>query len=175
MANSARRVFHGSLDRHPPVRTILDALNFRLTRIVAINQRLGTRTTRQNFDLSLTEWRVLGVASALERASFQAIRDTLFMDKAQISRALKVLSSRGLITTSPCPEDGRQLLVSLTASGRVLHDKALAVSLQRNEADLSDLTPAEVEIFFDLLDRIARSVERQLADDAEQDIEDPSE
>lgn len=168
MAQPAPGAAPATFDRHPPMRTILDALGFRLSRMNAMNQRLGTRSLRRSFDLSLTQWRVLGVASALEPASFQAICDTLFMDKAQVSRALKVLVERALVTTESDPEDGRQVVLRLTGSGRVVHDRALAQSRAHNEADLHDLTPAEVASLFGMLGRIERVLERQVAEADEQ-------
>lgn len=165
MGHPAREDAAVQAELHPPMASILDALNFRLARIVAMNHRLGQRTMRGNFGLSLTEWRVLGVASALEPAVFHAVCDKLFMDKAQVSRALKVLVARALIAAEPDPEDGRQLVLRLTPAGRALHDRALAVSRARNEADLQDLSPEEVRIFFELLERISKVVEGQVEDD----------
>ena len=60
---------------HPPIETILDALSFRLARLNALNERIGSQHFRRKYDMSLNEWRVLGLTCALEPLSFNHLAE----------------------------------------------------------------------------------------------------
>ena len=156
---AARQVRKMQTRIHPPIRSVLDTVNFKLARIAALNQRLGMRAMRAELDLSLPEWRVLGTAHALAPATFQGICEALAMDKAQVSRALKELVRRGFVVTRHSAADARQLEILLTEEGAAHHAEGLATAERYNEADVADLSPEECRQFIDLLDRIAARVD----------------
>jgi len=156
---AARQVRKMQTRIHPPIRSVLDTVNFKLARIAALNQRLGMRAMRAELDLSLPEWRVLGTAHALAPATFQGICEALAMDKAQVSRALKELVRRGFVVTRHSAADARQLEILLTEEGAIHHAEGLATAERYNEADVADLSPEECRQFIDLLDRIAARVD----------------
>lgn len=151
---------------HPPIATLLDALTFRLARLNALNERAGSRYFRDACQMSLNEWRVLGLTRALAPLSVQRLRDILLMDKGQLSRTIRQLTERGLITSRPLDGDGRAIQLDATEAGLSLHDQILAFTRERNEAVVGALTPAECRTFLHLLDKISRHNE-QLATLAE--------
>lgn len=140
---------------HPPISSILDALTFQLARLVAINYRNGSHWFRKEHDLSLNEWRVLGLTRALEPVTVQNIRNTLLMDKGQLSRVVKQLSARGLIRSAPSAADARAVVLTTTATGQQTHDKVLAFTAERNEAVVAPLTPQECDELMRLLAKIS--------------------
>ena len=139
---------------HPPIRSLLDALTFRLARLVAVNDLSGTTRLRNNFGLSLNEWRVLGLTHALGPVGFGRIRRLLLMDKGQLSRTAKALTERGLLTTQPSPDDARAVELVLTKEGETLHDEVLSFTAARNEVVVATLTPEECREFLRLLQKI---------------------
>ncbi|WP_163266573.1 MarR family winged helix-turn-helix transcriptional regulator [Chelativorans alearense] len=139
---------------HPPIHTILDALSFRLARLVAVNERNGAARFRNAYGVSLNEWRVLGLAHALAPATVSEIRKVLLMDKGQLSRTIRQLVDAGLITTRTAPSDSRSVEVLLTDAGRDLHDRILEFSRERNEAVVATLTSRECSELMRLIQKI---------------------
>lgn len=71
------------------------------------------------------------------------------------------LVERGFVTRERSPDDGRQVLVTLTASGRTKVDAALVDHAANEVRLLSALSRAEQRQLVDLLRKLALSFERQ--------------
>lgn len=139
---------------HPPIRTLLDALSFRLARLVALNQAAGSLHFRNAHGLSLNEWRVLGLVNALSPVTPGAIRRKLLMDKGQLSRTIKGLTDRGLLEPRPASRDARSVELRLTEAGQALHDEVLVFTAERNEAVVEPLTREECDEFLRILEKL---------------------
>ncbi|HJM49494.1 MAG TPA: MarR family winged helix-turn-helix transcriptional regulator [Alphaproteobacteria bacterium] len=147
---------------HPPAQDITELMVFRLARLVAINERAGHRWSEQMFALRLNEWRVLGLARALEPVQFREIAGRLIMDKGQLSRIVKALVERGFLDTMVARDDARSLEIHTTEAGRQLHDRVLPFTKQRNEAAVEVLTREEYLEFMRVLDKLLEHNESQL-------------
>jgi DNA-binding MarR family transcriptional regulator len=143
-----------SAGTHPPIRSIRDALSYRIARMAAINARAGNIYLQLELGLRLNEWRVMGLIAAGGWASFSAIRDELLIDKGQLSRVVRSLVDRGLLKSRPLVSDSRQIILALTAEGRVLHDRAICFTEERNEKMVSVLTAKECLLLHDMLERL---------------------
>lgn len=148
---------------HPPIRSIRDALSFRIARMAAINERAGGIYFQTELGLRLNEWRVLGLVAASGTAAFSDIRDQLLIDKGQLSRVVRTLVDRGLLESRPSESDARQITLALTADGRALHDRAIGFTAERNDSMVSVLSAAECRQLHDMLDRLIRHNEQLLA------------
>jgi DNA-binding MarR family transcriptional regulator/GNAT superfamily N-acetyltransferase len=69
-------------------------------------------------DHSLTEARVLFELAQQERWERSDLRSRLDIDASFLTRVLGRLEDKGLVTSSQSPDDGRALIVELTAAGR---------------------------------------------------------
>ena len=106
------------------------------------------------FDVGIEVWRCL-VLLAIERTiTAQQVSRVIGMDKASVSRCFKSMQARGLITLSLDAEDGRARLATLTRKGRELHDRIMAIAVERERVFLSVLTGTEQELLIDLLKRL---------------------
>ncbi len=106
------------------------------------------------FNVGIETWRVL-VLLAIEGAmSAQKACGIIGMDKASISRCFKNMQSKGFITVSLDPEDGRARIATLTRLGRDMHDQIRGVALARERAFMSVLSVAERKILIDMLHRL---------------------
>jgi DNA-binding MarR family transcriptional regulator len=139
---------------HPPIGSLLDALSFRVQLLAAVNERSGNIYFRDTLGLRLNEWRVLGVTQAMQPLEFDNLRRMLVMDKGQLSRTLRALVERGLIETTPLKTDARKLSLRTTDQGRALHDEALELTRQRNEATVETLSKEECLEFQRLLNKM---------------------
>ena len=75
------------------------------------------------------------------------------MDVATIKGVIDRLTARGLTETSPDPEDGRRLLVSLTRAGQQLAEKAAPNALAITRETLAPLDAKERETLMGLLEQ----------------------
>jgi DNA-binding MarR family transcriptional regulator len=76
------------------------------------------------------------------------------MDVATIKGVIDRLTARGLTETSPDPEDGRRLLVSLTRAGQQLAEKAAPAALAITRETLAPLDAKERETLMELLSKL---------------------
>jgi DNA-binding MarR family transcriptional regulator len=124
----------------PDLDTDAVALIGRLMRASRLLQ-LEVEGTLGLFDLTINEFNVL---NALRRAgpphklSPKDVGVSLLFSSGGLTKLLERLEGRGLISREPNPDDGRGVLVCLTAAGKELQEEAMAAH-QVNEDDL--LTP----------------------------------
>ena len=104
-------------------------------------------------DLTPTQWAALSKLHQGEVSQNLLGRQTA-MDAATIKGVIDRLTRRGLTETRPDPEDGRRLLVALTAEGQRLVDRNLGNALQISDETMSPLSPGEQKTLIDLLRRL---------------------
>ncbi|HYZ32399.1 MAG TPA: MarR family transcriptional regulator, partial [Crenalkalicoccus sp.] len=68
--------------------------------------------------LSLAEGRLVYELAQRGTATARELGAELDLDSGYLSRLLRGLEARGLLSRRPSPEDGRQALLSLTPAGR---------------------------------------------------------
>ena len=140
--------------RHPEISDIRDLVAFRVAMLAAANDRVGQGWLKADHDLSLREWRVLGIIAALEPVKFGEVVRGLQLDKGQLSRLVKALVDRGLVLNEVDAEDQRVSRLTLSPAGRELHSVLPAQALEGNDRVLAALSPAETETFIRLLDKL---------------------
>lgn len=109
----------------------------------------------ERFDISRQEWRILVVVGARDEMSTTDIGRTTTLEKMQVSRAIQSLEDRGFVRRTEAPDDRRQKMVALTATGRTLYRRVVPVAMERAAAILGQLTPRELEQFNATMARIA--------------------
>lgn len=92
------RTISSSISRE--VASIMDVVTFRMSRLVAVQNRAGQHWTDRKFGLSLNEWWLLAVTHAHQFVRAGDIADMLAMDKSQLSRLIKSLVAKELIKRS---------------------------------------------------------------------------
>lgn len=76
------------------------------------------------------------------------------IEPTSLSRTLKNLEERGLITRKPNPDDGRSILILLTEDGLTMRDVSKEVVLKFNEAISENISPEEMRIFLGVIQKI---------------------
>lgn len=76
------------------------------------------------------------------------------IEPTSLSRTLKNLEERGLITRKPNPEDGRSVLIILTEEGLVMRNISKEVVLKFNEAINENISQEEMSIFLTVIQKI---------------------
>ncbi len=106
------------------------------------------------FDTGVESWRLLVLLAIETSISAQRCSKVIGMDKASVSRAFKTMQARGLITIGLDASDGRLRVATITAKGRQLHSRIMAVALERERALLSVFTTRERDMLIGLLRRM---------------------
>jgi DNA-binding MarR family transcriptional regulator len=105
-------------------------------------------------DLTPTQWAALTKLAEVGPLSQNLLGRQTAMDAATIKGVVDRLTRRGLTATQPDTEDGRRLLVTLTADGSDLVQRLTPNAARITEDTLAPLTEAEREVLLGLLRRL---------------------
>jgi DNA-binding MarR family transcriptional regulator len=109
---------------------------------------------REQFDLKVTEWRVMAVLGDAGAVTQRALGEATLMDKVPVNRACRTLEDRGFARRLPNDADGRSHLLELTQEGRAIYARIMPLA-ETIEAELfGSLRPAERKTLRELLARI---------------------
>jgi len=118
-------------------------------------QRHATIFAREmGTNLTPTQWAAVSKLTETGPCSQNQLGRLTAMDVATIKGVIDRLTARGLTETSPDPEDGRRLLVSLTRAGQQLVEKAVPNALAITKETLAPLEAKERETLIALLSKL---------------------
>jgi DNA-binding MarR family transcriptional regulator len=112
------------------------------------------------YGLSIPEWRVLANLAEHRILSATQIVTTTAMEKSKVSRAVKSLSSRGLISQSRREDDNRARDLALTPAGEALYRKLVPQALEWERELLECLSAGEYRDLMHLLGKLRQQVGR---------------
>jgi DNA-binding MarR family transcriptional regulator len=125
----------------PPLYEAIESLQ----RLADLYDRRREQIARE-VGLSISQWRVLDEIAQEEfmPSLFARQRDC---SAAAVSKTLRQLQDKGLVSVRVSPDDGRQRLYALTASGRRLLQRVQRSRARAIEAIWSDLDPRDLARF----------------------------
>ena len=123
-------------------------LPYRILLLAKLIDRITTPHVRRTAGLSLAEWRAMAQIFELQPCSAAEIASRALIDRAEVSRSLNSLESRGFVQREANPKNRKSSLVSLTEEGmRINH----AIRGERGKfynewlADLSEQDRTEID------------------------------
>jgi len=144
-----------------PCGPVLDLDSHIATKIAILANHLSraaSRFYRQRYGIGVVEWRLMMFIGHATETRANRICSATDLDKGAVSRSLGVLQRMGIVSTKEDGSDSRRNNVALTAKGRALHDRIVPVAIERQRELLSDLAPAEIEAFTNVIDRLQAKV-----------------
>jgi MarR family transcriptional regulator, lower aerobic nicotinate degradation pathway regulator len=105
-------------------------------------------------NLTPTQWAALSKLMETGPCSQNQLGRLTAMDVATIKGVIDRLTARGLTETSPDPEDGRRLMVSITRAGQQVTEKAAPNALAITRETLAPLDAKERETLMGLLEKL---------------------
>jgi DNA-binding MarR family transcriptional regulator len=129
---------------------------------VHAHHQLSVRLNRlllQNSGMTDADYKVLAVLSEhpTDRMAAQELSGILQWEKSRLSHQLRGMEDLGLIARKPNPADARSVMVCLLPAGRRAIEDAAPQHVDNVRTHFVDLfTPAELDTFADLNDRILR-------------------
>ena len=123
---------------------------------VASNQvsRMVARHYQSRFGLTIWEWRVIAVLAEGRSISAQLLGEAAAMDKVTVSRAVKALLGRALISRKRDEADRRSSLLKLTRKGRETYEKVAPLALEAETALFEGENETELKRLAELLNRL---------------------
>ena len=113
---------------------------------------------KDQFNTTLTEFRILTMLAVEPNINAQRIIELIGLDKAGVSRTIKQLHEKALLTVTPDPQDLRSNTLQLTASGQALYDEVLIAAQEREQKLLAEFNHMEIENLIYLLNKLHSGV-----------------
>lgn len=152
-------VFEDS-DRPPPA--LRRHFTYRLNVLSRLNDLMSQELYLKGCGLSLPETRcVAAIGSFPESLTVNDVSFETNLDKAQVSRSVKSLVERGLVSRRPSPIDGRAVLLSLSAAGHSVWQQVMQLIEQRNYDLMECLSEDERTLLLDMCDRMLEQAKLQ--------------
>ena len=147
---SGRRV-RRRREHAPHIDALIRLVSVRIVRLAELILRIGTRTFTDRFGVRPTDLRILVMLGAYQPISVNEVSRRTHIDKAWISRSLRGLMRRKLITRTAHPSDSRASLLSLTRKGEALLREIAPVAQENQRQLLQGQRARDVERVLDLL------------------------
>jgi DNA-binding MarR family transcriptional regulator len=138
-------------ERAPHIDTLIRLVSVRIVRLSELIIRIGTLTFKGRFGVKPTDLRILVMLGAYQPISVNEVSRRTHIDKAWISRSLRDLLRRKLITRTAHPSDSRASLLSLTKKGEALLREIAPVAEEYQRQLLEGQRARDVERVLDLL------------------------
>lgn len=142
-------------------------INLVTSRVLRLSNTLGlyaSRRYRDEFGMTLPEWRVMSIIAAYEPTTAREVARILATDKGWVGLSAASLRRGGYVTGSPDRRDRRRILLRLTEEGRKKHAAILVVSQWRQRRLLASLPDGRADMLFECLDRLQAEADRMLAE-----------
>jgi DNA-binding MarR family transcriptional regulator len=131
-----------------------DYLPYRLSVVSNKASGLIARAYQARFGLTIWEWRVIAVLGEGRALTAQAVCEATAMDKVTVSRAIRALDTRGLLTRTPSAQDRRASDVTLTAHGRAIYADIAPLALTYEATLLDGFSTEERAQLMALLEKL---------------------
>jgi len=142
----------------PHIDTLIRLVSVRIVRLSELILRIGSLAFTDRFGIKTTELRILVILGAHQPISVNEVSRRTHIDKAWISRSLRGLLRRKLITKIAHPSDSRAALLSLTKKGEALLREIAPVAQEYQRQLLQGQRPRDVERALDLLSARAEAM-----------------
>jgi MarR family transcriptional regulator, 2-MHQ and catechol-resistance regulon repressor len=108
-------------------------------------------------DVSVTQCYAIDALLRRGPSSLNELAAELYLDKSTASRVVATLARKGYVTRTPHPDDGRAIVLGVTAAGRRLHDRIRKDMVGEAAELLKDFEPEVRKGAARLLLRVARA------------------
>ena len=129
--------------------------------------RSASRVYQDRFEIGAMDWRMLVMLMREPGSSVSHASRTIGIDKAAVSRSLRRLEERGMVTPRQIGDDERRKEWYLTPAGAALHDQILPLALSRQKKLLDGFTEQEVRDFTRFLSWFLTNLENLKGEDGD--------
>lgn len=132
-------------------------VTMRMIILFGLMRRSGAITQRHQFNLSETEWRIMAQVGEFAPLSLNGLAELLLLDRGQLSRTVKGMVERGLLSRERKP-GGPEIEIDLTKEGRELHARMVERAVERDRVLVEGIPEKDLQTFRRVIDTmIARA------------------
>jgi DNA-binding MarR family transcriptional regulator len=135
----------------PKENPIYGLVSMRMIRLFIMLRRSGILAQRRRFDLSELEWRVVTQLGAAAPLSLNGLAEAMMQDRGQLSRAVKAMVERGLLTRGRKP-GGPEIEIDLSRKGHALYARMIEWVIERDRLLTEGISEADVAVVWRVLD-----------------------
>jgi DNA-binding MarR family transcriptional regulator len=132
---------------------IYGLVSMRMIRLFVMLRKSGIMAQRRQFDLSETEWRIMTQLGETAPLSLNGLADAMLQDRGQLSRAVKVMVERDLLTRERKP-GGPEIEIALSARGRTMYDSMVEWVHERDRALTAGIAQADIATVWRVLGKM---------------------
>jgi DNA-binding MarR family transcriptional regulator len=118
-------------------------VTMQMVRLFTLMRRGGILAQRRRFGLSEIEWRIMTQLGSGARLSLNSLAEALLQDRGQLSRAVKGMVTRGLVTRARKP-GGPEIEIALAPAGWALHAEMVGWVVERDARLTGGLAPGDL-------------------------------
>ena len=122
---------------------IYGLVSMRMIRLFVMLRKSGILAQRRQFGLSETEWRIMTQLGETASLSLNGLADAMLQDRGQLSRAVKSMVERGLLTRERKP-GGPEVEIDLSDEGRAIYARMVEWVHERDKALTAGIPPENV-------------------------------
>lgn len=122
---------------------LAELLSMRMVVLFSIMRRSTILNQRRLFDLTEIEWRIMSQMHEHAPLSLNGLAELLMLDRGQLSRTVKSMVERGLMTRKRIP-GGPGIEIGLAEGGKQLQARMVELAIQRDEFLTSGIDPDDV-------------------------------
>lgn len=139
---------------------------FMVLRLATLTKNTLTRRYLDPFGISLPEWRLLALVARYDSLLFSEITTGSSMDKGQVSRTLKAIHRKGLVSLDAVPSDDKprsssispRLQVAISPKGRALFNRILPASRSWQARLIDSMSLEERKVFHAVALRLLKDI-----------------
>lgn len=125
-------------------------VSLRMIRLFVMLRRAGILAQRRLFGLSETEWRIMTQLGETAPLSLNGLAEAMMQDRGQLSRAVKGMVERGLLTRERKP-GGPEIEIALSGEGQAMYARMVEWVRERDRALTTDIPSSDVETVWRVL------------------------
>ena len=141
-----------------------ELIGYRVRHLNMLLTQHGKLFSRQALGLTQAQWRVLFDLGLRGASNPNQVAERTGLERSHVTQAVLTLAQRRLVTRNTDTEDGRRILLALTASGRTLLNCGIDAYAERRNILAQVLSDKERSAFDSALDKLVAAAERILAD-----------
>lgn len=123
-----------------------------------IKQDLIRRFKAHDIDLTPEQWTILSELSKEDEVYQADLAEHTFKDAPTVSRIVELLNKRGYVRRKPDEDDRRRFLITLTADGRTVYNKAMPLVYEARKKGWEGLDEKDHEHLNRILSRISSNI-----------------
>ena len=142
-----------------PVIDVTAYVPYFLASVTNALSRSASQLYLTRFGIGIVEWRGVAPPASEPRIPASRICELVALDKGATSRALARLQGLGCVGFEAPEQDPRKKIWWLNDEGYRLHDRVLAVALERERRLIEGVDPEDLEAFLRVMRIMRRNVE----------------